>query len=147
MRVIVDTVVWSLALRRTQPDGEVRRHLKTLIENQRVVLLGPIRQEVLSGYSQPARFQRLRDKLGYFPNEPIFDEDYVQAAEFHNNCRIQGIQGSHTDFLICACAFRLGASIYTRDQDFQHFRAALPITLYPAAEDQKSDHPLAYKPA
>lgn len=132
MKVIVDTTVWSLALRRSRPDREVHRRLKTLIENQLVVMLGPIRQEVLSGYSQPARFRRLRDKLRYFSNEPIVDTDYVRAAELHNACRKKGIQGSHTDFLICACAVRLEASIYTTDRDFERFRAVLPIALYPA---------------
>ena len=139
MKVIVDTVVWSLALRRSHPEEEVRRQLTSLIEDQLVVLLGPIRQELLSGYSQPAQFERLRDKLSYFENEPIADEDYLRAAEFHNQCRRRGIQGSHTDFLICACAFRLGASIYTKDHDFLQFFSILPISMYPTREDQPSE--------
>ena len=130
MKVIVDTVVWSLALRRSKPDEAVHLHLKSLIEDQRVVLLGPIRQEVLSGFSDPEHFERLREKLNYFESEPILDEDYVRAAEFNNNCRRRGIQGSHTDFLICACACRLGALVYTNDRDFKHFSKVLPISLY-----------------
>ena len=130
MKVIVDTVVWSLALRRSKPDEAVQQHLESLIEDQRVVLLGPIRQEVLSGFSDPEHFERLREKLNYFESEPILDEDYVRAAEFNNNCRRRGIQGSHTDFLICACACRLGALVYTNDRDFKHFRKVLPISLY-----------------
>jgi len=130
MKVIVDTVVWSLALRRSSPCDEARRELTSLIEDQRVILLGPIRQEVLSGYSEESRFARLRSKLAYFENEPILDEDYVQAARFHNDCRRQGIQGSHTDFLICACAVRLRALIYTKDEDFRRYRGVLPISLY-----------------
>ena len=105
------------------------------------MVLGPIRQEVLSGYSQPARFARLRDKLSFFPNEPILDQDYVRAAEFHNRCRKQGIQGSHTDFLICACAVRLGASIYTKDQDFLKFRKILPIMLFQDSGKDSFDLP------
>ena len=139
MKVIVDTVVWSLALRRSHPVEQVRRRLTSLIENQLVVLLGPIRQEVLSGYSQPAQFARLREKLSYFQNEPIVDEDYLRAAAFHNKCRRHGIQGSHTDFLICACAVRLGASIFTEDHDFLQFGAILPIALYPPRETQPSE--------
>jgi len=130
VKVIVDTVVWSLALRRTQPDKGVRTELVSLIEDQRVVLLGPIRQEVLSGYSDKRKFERLRGKLSYFESEPVLDQDYILAAEFHNTCRRQGIQGSHTDFLICSCATRLGALIYTMDGDFDSFCRALPISLY-----------------
>lgn len=130
VKVIVDTSVWSLALRRSVPQEEVRRQLAGLIDDQRVILLGPIRQELLSGYSEKEKFELLREKLSYFENEPVQDEDYIRAAEFHNTCRLNGIQGSHTDFLICACAVRLEASIYTKDNDFERFRRVLPITLY-----------------
>ncbi len=130
MKVIVDTAVWSLAIRRSQPNEEARRELISLIEDQRVILLGPIRQEILSGYSDRRKFDRLREKLSYFENEPVLDQDYIVAAEFHNACRRQGIQGSHTDFLICSCATRLGALIYTMDGDFDSFCKALPISLY-----------------
>lgn len=130
MKVIVDTVVWSLALRRTDPNEAVCLKLTSLIEDQRVVFLGPIRQEVLSGYSDRVKFERLREKLSFFENEAILDEDYICAAEFHNTCRRKGIQGSHTDYLICACAFRLRALVYTKDQDFSHFCEALPISLF-----------------
>jgi hypothetical protein len=104
--------------------------LTALIEDQRVAMLGPIRQEVLSGYSDPKKFAALRDKLQYFENEPILDEDYIRAAEFHNTCRRRGIEGSHTDFLICSCACRLEAAIYTKDDDFKRYREALPVLLY-----------------
>lgn len=130
MRVIVDTVVWSLALRRSDPSAAVCRELTSLIEDQRVVLLGPIRQEILSGYSEDDQFERLRSRLSYFDNEPILDGDYVRAAQYHSSCRRKGIQGSHTDFLICSCAFRLDASVYTRDGDFQHYSNVLPVSLY-----------------
>jgi len=130
MKVIVDTVVWSLALRRTDPCAAVGRELASLIEEQRILLLGPIRQEILSGYSEHAHFERLQSKLSFFENQPILDGDYVRAAEYHNTCRRRGIQGSHTDYLICSCASRLQASIYTRDKDFQHYAGVLPISLY-----------------
>ena len=130
MKVIVDTVIWSLALRRSQPAETVRLTLTSLIEDQRVRLLGPIRQEVLSGYSDQGAFERLRAKLSYFENETILDEDYLLAAEFHNTCRCRGVQGSHIDFLICACAARLGALVYTKDRDFSNFCGILPISLY-----------------
>jgi len=130
VKVVVDTAIWSLALRRSNPDASVCRELTSLIDDQRVILLGPIRQEILSDYSHERQFECLRKRLSYFPNEPILDEDYVVAAQYHNLCRRNGIQGSHTDFLICSCAFRLHATIYTRDRDFQHYRRVLPLSLY-----------------
>jgi len=65
-------------------------------------MLGPVRQEVLSGYSNKSKF----DKLKYVEDTQIVDDDYVQAATFSNTCRSKGAQGSHIDFLICAVAFR-----------------------------------------
>ncbi len=130
MKVVVDTVIWSLALRRSGPHPDVQHALTDLIEDQRVILLGPVRQEVLSGYSDRRQFDRLRERLSAFENEPIVDEDYVRAAEYHNLCRKQGIQGAHTDFLICSCSVRLKSAIYTRDRDFELYADVLPITLY-----------------
>ncbi len=130
MKVIVDTVVWSLALRRTEPDKTICRELTRLIEEQRVLLLGPIRQEILSGYSEESRFERLRNHLSSFDNEPVLDKDYIRAAQYHNLCRRRGIQGSHIDFLICSCAYRLQAAIYTRDRDFRHYSKVIPVSLY-----------------
>jgi len=51
MSVTVDTSVWSLALRRNTPDdaADVINHFRDLITDGRVVLLGAIRQEILSG--------------------------------------------------------------------------------------------------
>lgn len=130
MKVIVDTAIWSLALRRTEPDKNACQELTLLIEEQRVILLGPVRQEILSGYSEESRFELLRSRLSYFDNEPVLDEDYIKASQYHNLCRRRGIQGSHTDFLICACAFRLQAAIYTSDRDFQQYSKVLPIVLH-----------------
>jgi len=45
----------TLALRRTEPDANVCRELTRLIEEQRVLLLGPVRQEILSGYYLDSR--------------------------------------------------------------------------------------------
>ncbi|MEM7556386.1 MAG: hypothetical protein AAF378_20260 [Cyanobacteria bacterium P01_A01_bin.84] len=53
-----------------------------------------------------------------------------QSREYSNICRRQGIQGSHTDFLICAVATRLKMQIYTSDKDFSYYSKHLPISLY-----------------
>ncbi|VAW84405.1 UDP-N-acetylglucosamine 2-epimerase [hydrothermal vent metagenome] len=93
-------------------------------------MLGPVRQEVLSGYSNKSRFDKLNNKLKYFENTQIIDDDYVQAAMFSNTCRSKGIQGSHIDFLICAVAFRLKSEIFTTDNDFSYYEKHIPIQLF-----------------
>ena len=129
--VIVDTCIWSLALRRkTSSDREVTDELTSLIKENRAKIIGLIRQEILSGYSDLVRYEKLRNKLRAFPNEQVIDIDYESAAEYSNICRKKGVQGSHTDFLICAVATRLKMQIYTSDKDFSHYSKHLPISLY-----------------
>jgi len=82
---------------RAEFEQQVKK-LETLIIDQRVLIIGPIRQEVLSGYSEIKKFEKLNKKLKYFVNTPVIGEDYIEAAKFSNICQKNGIQGSHTDF-------------------------------------------------
>ena len=76
MKVLVDTCIWSHALRSRKPEYEILvKSLETLIAEQRVLIIGAIRQEVLSGYSDHNKFETLKAKLNYFENTPILDED------------------------------------------------------------------------
>ena len=131
MKVIVDTSVWSLALRHDQ-EGSLApvQELLRLIHSHRVQLIGPIRQEVLSGIRSESQFEKLRKHLESFPDLPLLTEDYVAAAQFFNQCRSKGIQSSNTDFLICAVAVRNKFSIYTTDKDFELFSKYLQIALH-----------------
>lgn len=112
--VLVDTCVWSLALRRRrEPASRSVEVLSELIREGRAALIGPIRQEVLSGVREQAQFERLRHVLRAFPDRTLVTEDHERAAEMFNACRGAGIQGSNTDFLICAHAERCGMAILT----------------------------------
>jgi predicted nucleic acid-binding protein len=90
-------------------------------------IIGPIRQELLSGVRTPEAFQRLRDALRPFDDEHLKREDFERAAEHFNTCRARGIQGSNTDFLLCAVAERRDLPILT---DFARFASLLPIQLH-----------------
>ena len=131
MNVLVDTSVWSLAFRRVSPQDDAPvRELRRLIEELRAQMIGPVRQEILSGIRETARFDALRQALRAFPDLRIVIEDYERAAEFFNVCRQKGIQGSNTDFLICAVAVGHDLAIFTTDQDFQRYQAQIPIQLH-----------------
>ena len=131
MKVIVDTSIWSLALRRGKSqDTSILIELESLISDFRVQLIGPIRQELLSGIKSDEQFNSLKRYLSSFPDYQIQSEDFVLAAQFFNQCRSKGIQGSNTDFLICAIAVNNNWQIYTSDQDFTHFQKIIPIQLY-----------------
>jgi predicted nucleic acid-binding protein len=136
MRVVVDTSVWSLVLRRKNPPAKdtTGPELATLVRDGLVAIIGPIRQELLSGIKERPQFDRLREHLRAFPDTEITPDDYEEAAAFFNRCREKGIQGSNTDFLICAVAARNGFSIFTTDEDFTQFAKILPIVLYDAVQ-------------
>ena len=133
MQVLIDTTIWSLALRKnkkSQHDGLLIEVVRILIEEGKAKIIGPIRQEVLSGIVSPTAYQTLRAHLGAFEDLPILTEDYERAAEIFNLCRSKGIQGSHIDFLICSIALRLKLEIFTTDKDFEHFATYIPINLF-----------------
>lgn len=131
MKVLVDTCIWSYALRsKHQGFSAYVEQLNDLISAQRVLIIGAIKQELLSGYSDVNKFEVLNEHLSYFENEVLIDADYIEAARFSNRCRQKGIQGSHIDLLICAVAVRLNAEIFTTDKDFDFYAQHLPIKLH-----------------
>ena len=137
MRVLVDTSIWSLALRRSGPTAEEDRflidELNVLIDDVRVAMIGPIRQELLSGIPSQAQFEALKEKLQAFEDLPLGRDDYERASSFSNTCRRRGVQGSQTDLLICAVGAGMGMPIFTSDKDFVLYAQHLPIALHRAA--------------
>ncbi len=133
MKVLVDTCVWSLALRRDKSKtiaDPVVMELHELIEELRVQMVGPIRQEILSGIRSQAQFNALRERLRMFPDLEMVNEDYERAAEMFNMMRSRGIQGSNTDFLLCAISESRKIPIFTTDADFKLFRRHFHIKLH-----------------
>lgn len=130
MKVLVDTDVWSEALRRKKGKKSTYvDELVDLIQEGRLEIIGPIRMEVLSGIRDKEVFDSFSDKLAAFSDRPIESEVYILAAKFFNLCRGKGIQGSNTDFLICACSVHWGVPILSKDKDYILYRKHLPIKL------------------
>lgn len=127
MSVLVDTNVWSKALRlKSKESGPFLK----LLESDQVVIIGPIRQEILSGIKDLKMFNRLKKHLAAFPDLPLLSYHFEVAAEYFNKSRSRGIQGSHIDFLICAVSIDYNCEIYTLDKDFTLFADFLPIKLH-----------------
>jgi len=130
MSVIVDTSVWSLALRRSSPDNNLQvDKFRQEVTQGNVIMLGAIRQELLSGIREKSVWDVLRDKLRAFPDHPVETEDYEAAAEYFNTCRGNGVQGTQTHLLLCAVAIRCDFSILTSDKDFQEYARSLPVNV------------------
>ena len=139
MKVLVDTSIWSMALRRKRTaDDALVKELHDLIRDFRGEIIGPIRQEILSGVKSKSQFNTLKEYLAPFEDLELLSDDYVRAAGFFNLCRSKGVQGSNTDFLICAVSERLSLSVFTHDKDFSLFSKVIPIKLHvPGKKSEK----------
>ena len=138
MKVLVDTSVWSLALRKkslTEDEIKIVKELKELIYELRVILIGSIRQELLSGISNKDKYISLKEKMKAFDDINILREDYEDAAAINNECRRNGIQGSHIDYLICSVAKNNNFSIFTTDKDFINYEKFTDIRIHKIRED------------
>jgi len=143
VKILVDTTIWSLSLRRARKRTEDMHaphvsELAELVRDGRAVLVGPVRQEILSGIGDPALYERLRASLRAFPDEPLDTSDYEGAARASNTCRTRGIVGSPVDFLLCAVAIARSYGLYTTDRDFDHYAKHLPLRLHAPRSDTQA---------
>jgi len=122
MNYIVDTSVWSLALRRhSQVRSLEVRKLRTLLEEgERIFMVGVILQEILQGIKIKSQFIQIQDAMAFIPILSEKREDYFYAAELYNICRAKGIVAGTIDFLIASIAIRNECSLLTADRDFHH---------------------------
>ena len=135
MNALIDTSVWSLALRRRSEDlsgaeRPVVAELSELVREGRARMIGPVRQELLSGIGETTKYEKLRLTLRSFTDEPIDTSDYEAAAKAANDCRSKGIGFSPVDILICAVTLNRQWSIFTMDPDFKNYAKILPIKLH-----------------
>ena len=121
MKVLVDTSVWSLALRRKDAAGlsaeeqKLKAELAQAIQDGRVVMIGMIRQELLSGIKEQAQYENVKAALDAFLDEPIETSDHEYAARLYNECRSQGREAGPVDMLICAVAVRRNWDVLSSD--------------------------------
>jgi len=135
VNVLVDTSIWSLALRRKSQDLNPAERaavaeLTYLIKEGRARIIGLVRQELLSGIKTSSQYEKLRAVLRSFPDEPIATADHEAAAKAGNECRAQGVAVSVSDILIGAIAMARDWSIFATDPDFKAYARILPLKLH-----------------
>ena len=135
MNVLVDTSVFSLALRQKNESLSTNERflvaeLSELIREGRARMIGLIRQELLSGVKATEQYEKLRVHLRSFPDEVIDASDYEEAAKAGNRCRAKGVAVSIVDILLCAVAIKRQWAIFTTDPDFSNYAKVLPLRIY-----------------
>jgi predicted nucleic acid-binding protein len=136
--ILVDTSIWSLALRRRKSDLSatevaLRDELEQLAHIGKATLIGAIRQELLSGIASKASYEALQSRLAAFPDLAVTTKDHEAAARCFNTCRAKGVIGGPIDMLICAVAMEKNLAIFTADNDFTTYHNHLPIRLHHAS--------------
>lgn len=128
MSVLVDTSVWSIALRRDRPpDSREIDALRAAVERGDACLLGIILQEVLQGFPSADRTRRLVERLAPFPILSLHRGDYIYAAEIRNRCRGKGLPVSTIDAQIAAAAINHRCTLLTLDRDFAGMARHFPL--------------------
>jgi predicted nucleic acid-binding protein len=119
-KVLIDTSVWSEALRRKEKSiNSSETIVRRIIDNNdEIVLIGIILQEILSGISNQKLFAEIKNILNDFSYLEIIKNDYIHAAELRNKCKQKGITASSIDFLIASVAIRNKLILVTYDKDF-----------------------------
>ena len=135
MNVLIDTSVWSLALRRKNESLATNERfrvaeLSELIREGRARMIGLVRQELLSGIKATEQYEKLRLHLRSFPDEVVDTSDYEEAAKAGNRCRAKGVVVSIVDILLCAVANKRQWTIFTTDPDFSNYARVLPLRIH-----------------
>ncbi len=135
MKVLIDTSVWSLMLRRNPvslnaDERELVRALHDIVNDGRAKIIGPIRQELLSGIKTEKQFAALKEKLSLFDDVELTTSDYENAASGANQCTRVGVATGSIDVLICAVALERQWQVFTCDKAFLQFKRILKFELY-----------------
>lgn len=122
MTLLVDTSVWSLALRRDSPalEPEVQMLLDALAGSDIVVTTGLVLQELLQGFNGAKAKAAIIDRFSALALVQPDRADYIAAAEVRNTCRRAGVQVGTVDALIAQICIRNDLTLLTTDQDFTH---------------------------
>jgi predicted nucleic acid-binding protein len=121
MRVLVDTSVWSLSLRKGGPadNPAVHKLVRLLDGGEDVLLTGLILQEILQAFRTEAALRKVARYLEPFDLLDLDRDDYVAAARLHRKCAAKGVTASTADCQIAAAAIHKRCVLLTTDRDFE----------------------------
>ena len=121
MTLLVDTSVWSLALRRDASgvEPEVHQLKDALMGAAVVVTTGLVLQELLQGFSGPKSREQIIERFASFPLLQPDRDDHVAAADLRNTCRRAGIQVGTIDALLAQLCIRHDLTLLSTDNDFK----------------------------
>jgi len=132
MSFLVDTCVWSLALRRDKPDAipEVDELRRALEAGDEIFVTGLVLQELLQGFNKPKAYNQIIEYFSVLPFIVPEREDHIKAASLQNQCRKKGIQAGTIDALLASLCIDRGIRILTVDKDFSQIAKISPLKVW-----------------
>jgi len=132
LSLLVDTSVWSLALRRNSPPdiapvAELRR---AIAAGETIVVTGLILQELLQGFSGPRAGDQIIARFAALPLLTPQRSDHVDAAQLRNACRRGGLQIGTIDALLAQLCIRHDLTMLSTDKDFTAIAERSPLKLW-----------------
>lgn len=120
MSLLVDTSVWSLALR------------QALLGTDQVFTTGLILQELLQGFAGPKNREVLLHHFSVLACVQPNRNDHMEAAEVRNACRRRGVQIGTIDALLIQLCCRHDLTLLSTDQDFSLAAKTIDFRLWRA---------------
>ena len=132
MTLLVDTSVWSLALRRDKAsvDPAVAFLHEALLGSEAVVTTGLVLQELLQGFVGPKAATTIVERFSALPMLQPDRQDHVDAAVIRNACRRSGVQIGTIDALLIQLCVRHELTLLSADRDFVHAAGHVPFRLW-----------------
>lgn len=132
MTLLVDTSVWSLALRR---DGQSTAPAVVALRDalagaDAVVTTGLVLQELLQGFNGPRAVAAIIERFQSLPLIAPDRSDHIAAAEVRNACRRAGVQVGTIDALLIQLCGRHELTLLSTDNDFAHAAQHVPFRLW-----------------
>ena len=132
MSLLVDTSVWSLALRRDAPEAvpQVTALTDAIDAGETILTTGLVLQELLQGFAGPKARAQILERFSAVPLLVPDRDDHIQAAALRNTCGRAGVQVGTIDALIAQLCVRHGLTLLSTDQDFENIARHTPLKVW-----------------
>lgn len=132
MNLLVDTSIWSLALRRDIPPKiPALAFLRRALEGEAAVFTtGIVLQELLQGVPGPKGRDAIVSRFGTLPSIVPDRQDHVDAAELHTACRRKGLQVGTIAALLAQLCRRHQLTMLTADNDFTRIGEVAKLAIW-----------------
>ena len=115
--IIVDTCVWIEFFRK--PESEITLHLKDLLRESKVIMVGMVLAEILQGVKAPKEASLVKESLEKLPYLKMTRDIWESAGRKSATLRASGLTIPLSDLIIACAALSEVHEIFTIDPHFE----------------------------